>query len=165
MAHAGLPLHLPPDRSRFRGESRRRSAPPASYSPLRNEIMRIHLFHDEPLHLPLPVAALFTRSKCAWLWLPIRIYLGYQWFSAGWAKLRSPAWVRSGEALAGFWGHAVYAPVGGDHGVVYYGWYHAFLQYALMHHWAPWFAKLIAGSETTIGVLLILGAFTGLVAL
>lgn len=108
--------------------------------------------------------SLFDRKALAWLWLPIRIYLGYQWLAAGRAKLGSASWMRTGTALKGFWQHAVNAPVGGPHGVVYYTWYHTFLQYMLVHQWYTWFAKLIAVGETGIGVLLILGACTGLAA-
>jgi thiosulfate dehydrogenase [quinone] large subunit len=131
----------------------------------RCNVAQIELVNTDRIRLPLPLGAITTQARFAWLWLPVRVYLGIQWLSSGWGKLRSPAWMGSGKALAGFWAHAVYAPVGGTQGVVYYGWYHAFLQFALTHHWALWFGKLIACSEAAVGLLLLLGAFTGLAAL
>ena len=115
-------------------------------------------------HRPAHGHGIFDRKELAWLWLPLRVYLGYQWFAAGWGKLHAAAWMQTGTALQGFWQHAVNAPVGGPHGVVYYSWYHAFLQYMLVHEWYSWFARLIAVGETAVGVLLIIGACTGFAA-
>jgi thiosulfate dehydrogenase [quinone] large subunit len=98
------------------------------------------------------------------LWLPVRLYVGYQWFAAGSQKLGSPEWMNGGQALQRFWQHAVSTPPGFMPGAVYYGWYHAFLRFMLVQGYCPWFAKLVAIGETTIGVLLLLGAFTGAVA-
>ena len=47
---------------------------------------------------------------------------------------------------------------------MHYGWYHQFLGFMLQHHWYAWFGKLVAFGETAIGILLILGAFVGVVA-
>jgi hypothetical protein len=27
---------------------------------------------------------LFSDTRFSWLWLPLRLYLGYMWFEAGW---------------------------------------------------------------------------------
>jgi thiosulfate dehydrogenase [quinone] large subunit len=113
---------------------------------------------------PSVVQFLFGSRKVAWLWLLVRVYLGYQWLTAGREKLASPGWMTNGSSLQAFWQRAVIAPVGGTKGVVHYGWYHDLLQYMLNQHWYVWFAKLVAISETSIGVLLILGAFVGAVA-
>jgi thiosulfate dehydrogenase [quinone] large subunit len=110
------------------------------------------------------VRLLFGSPRMAWLWLLVRVYLGYQWLTAGREKLASPGWMTTGSSLQAFWQRAVTAPVGGTMGVVHYGWYHHALQYMLTQHWSVWFGKLVAVGETTIGVLLILGAFVGLVA-
>jgi thiosulfate dehydrogenase [quinone] large subunit len=113
----------------------------------------------------LPVLpSLFTNTRAAWLWLPVRLYVGYEWVTAGWQKLSSPAWMQGGTALRGFWQHAVSLPPGLMPGAVYYGWYYAFLHFMLVHGWFSWFAKLVALGETGTGVLLVLGAFTGFAA-
>ena len=49
---------------------------------------------------------LFGNTRMAWFWLIVRVYLGYQWFEAGWHKL-TPAWLNGGEALKGYWTGAV----------------------------------------------------------
>lgn len=52
-----------------------------------------------------PVARfLFSDVRFSWFWLIIRLYTGYEWFTAGWEKVTSPAWVgaQAGTALTGF---------------------------------------------------------------
>ena len=40
------------------------------------------VYFDEP-----PIArTLFASTKFAWLWLILRLYLGWEWFVAGWGK-------------------------------------------------------------------------------
>ncbi len=107
---------------------------------------------------------LFWDSRASWLWLVARLYLGWQWFEAGRAKLDAPAWMDGGSPLKGFWERAVAVPATGSPPITY-GWYRDFLQYMLDHEGYTWFAKLIAIGETTLGVLLILGAFVGVAAI
>src|SRR5262249_44722973 len=40
-------------------------------------------------HIPAsPVSQfLFSDTRMAWFWLVVRLYVGYQWFVAGWSKL------------------------------------------------------------------------------
>lgn len=54
--------------------------------------------------------SLFTSKVASWLWLAIRLYLGYQWIESGWGKIANPAWMQGGEALKGFWARAVIIP-------------------------------------------------------
>ena len=50
-----------------------------------------------------PIAfALFQTTRFAWLWLIIRVYLGYTWLISGWGKITNPAW-QTGGPLRGFW--------------------------------------------------------------
>src|SRR6266516_2283058 len=39
--------------------------------------------------IPEPALArfLFADTRMAWLWLIVRVYVGYQWLTAGWEKL------------------------------------------------------------------------------
>jgi hypothetical protein len=51
----------------------------------------------------------------ALFWLPIRFFVGREWFAAGLHKITDPAWTGGGEALRGFWERAVAIPEGGVH--------------------------------------------------
>mgnify|MGYP003556085797 CR=1 FL=1 len=42
---------------------------------------------------------LFEGKAFAWLWLAIRLYLGYQWIESGWGKITNPAWMQGGSLL------------------------------------------------------------------
>ncbi|HLZ69705.1 MAG TPA: DoxX family membrane protein [Dehalococcoidia bacterium] len=98
------------------------------------------------------------------LFLLLRLYIGWQWLSAGIEKVNSPAWTRTGTALQGFWTNATKVDAGAKGAAVHYGWYHDFLQYMLDREWYTWFARLIAFGETVIGIALIVGAFVGVAA-
>ena len=110
-----------------------------------------------------PVAKFFFgNTRSAWLWLIVRIYLGYEWMEAGWHKM-TPEWVSGGTALQGFWERAVAIPEQGRPPIAF-GWYRTFIQYLLETESYTWFGKLIAYGELLIGVALILGAFVGIAA-
>jgi len=98
----------------------------------------------------------------AWLWLVVRVYLGYQWLTAGWEKMQSAGWMSGGQSLAAYWQRDVAAPVGGAKGIVHYGPYHNLLAFMLQAQWYVWFAKVVAVGEAAVGVLLIVGAFVGI---
>lgn len=111
-----------------------------------------------------PVAQmLFGSVRLAWLWLILRLYVGYEWLTAGWGKLNNPAWTGSngGAALTGFINGAL-AKTAGDHPDVQ-GWYAWFLQHAVLPN-APLWSRLVAWGELLVGIALILGIFTGIAA-
>ena len=111
-----------------------------------------------------PIArALFSSVRFAWLWLIVRLFLGWQWLDSGWGKLSNPAWMDGGEALRGFWTNAVQVPEQGRPPISY-DWYRSFIQFLLDSGSYTWFAKLVVFGEIIIGTLLILGAFTGIAA-
>ncbi len=111
-----------------------------------------------------PIArALFSSVRFAWLWLIVRLFLGWQWLDSGWGKLGNPAWMDGGEALKGFWTNAVQVPEQGRPPISY-DWYRSFIQFLLDSGSYTWFAKLVVFGEIIIGTLLILGAFTGIAA-
>ncbi len=109
------------------------------------------------------VQRLLSDKRAAWLWLPLRIWLGYQWLHAALGKITNPAWMSSGEALKGFWMNAVKIPETGKP-LATFPWYRGFLQFMLDAQAYTWFAKVIAAGELLIGIGLILGAFTGIAA-
>lgn len=123
----------------------------------------------QPRELQEPPFArfLFADTRVMpWIWLVVRLYLGYEWVSAGWAKLTgagSAAWVgdKAGAAIVGFAKGAL-AKTGGDHPDVT-GWYATFLNDVVIPN-AGLFGRLIAVGETLVGVGLILGALTGIAA-
>ena len=105
-----------------------------------------------------------SHPLAALLWLPLRIWLGYQWFDAGLHKVADPKWVQTGEALLGYWTRAVAIPEAPARPAISFEWYRAFIQGMLDAQAYTWFAKLVAYGELLIGVALILGAFTGIAA-
>ena len=105
----------------------------------------------------------FSNTKIAWLWLVVRIYVGWQWLEAGWGKVTSPMWTGStaGSALSGFINGALHKATG-EHPDVQ-GWYAAFLQNVVLPHVNGW-AHAVAYGELFVGIALVLGAFTGIAA-
>lgn len=106
----------------------------------------------------------FTASTMsAPLWLVIRLYLGYEWFMAGWEKMQNPAWFGNdaGAALQGFIKGAL-GKTGGLHPDVQ-GWYAAFLQNAVLSHVVTWSNAIVVG-EVLVGLGLICGVLTGIAA-
>ena len=109
------------------------------------------------------VQKLLSGKRAAWLWLPLRLWLGWQWLEAASHKLTNPAWMSTGDALKGFWMGAVKIPETGRPAIAF-DWYREFLQMMLNAQAYTWFAKLVAMGELLIGIGLILGAFTGIAA-
>jgi thiosulfate dehydrogenase [quinone] large subunit len=94
----------------------------------------------------------------------LRTWLAWQWISSGAHKLADPAWMDgTGRGLLGFWKAALGSnPHGGA--VITYDWYRAFIQLLVDVHAETWFAKLIATSESGVGIALLLGALVPLAA-
>jgi thiosulfate dehydrogenase [quinone] large subunit len=103
---------------------------------------------------------LFGNTRAGLFWLPIRLFLGFAWFEAGFHKATGTGWLDGGTALAGYWGRAV-AP---DTGTITYDWYRNFIQFMLDNGWETWFAWVITFGEMAVGIGLILGALTGIAA-
>ncbi len=110
------------------------------------------------------IISLLSSTRWAWLWLIIRLYVGYSWFTSGWSKVGNPAWMQSGTALQGYWERAVAIPDAPARPAIAFDWYRGFLQVLLDNGAYTWFAKLIVAGELLIGVALILGAFVGIAA-
>lgn len=106
---------------------------------------------------------LFGDSRMAWVWLLIRLYVGYEWIMAGWEKFTSPMWTgpQAGTALTGFLQGALQQVTGAHPNVS--GWYGWFIANAALPHVAL-FSYLVTYGELLVGIGLILGAFTGIAA-
>lgn len=112
---------------------------------------------------PPVTQALFGDVRWAWLWLIVRLYVGWQWLEAGWGKLGNPAWTgeNAGAAITGFVKGAL-EQTGGAHPNVQ-PWYAWFLETVVLPNATIW-AYLVAGGEVLVGLALIVGLFTGIAA-
>lgn len=106
---------------------------------------------------------LFANTTLAPLWLILRLYVGWEWAVAGWAKVINPVWVgpKAGIAVEGFLRGAL-AKTGGQHPDVS-GWYAAFINNIALPN-SITFSYLVAFGELFVGIALILGLFTGIAA-
>lgn len=109
-----------------------------------------------------------TRSllgdvRWAWIWLILRLYVGWEWLQAGWGKLGNPAWTgnKAGVAISGFANGAL-QKASGEHPDVQ-AWYAWFLNHVVLPNAVLW-SYLITWGEILVGVALILGIFTGIAA-
>lgn len=106
---------------------------------------------------------LFSDTRFSWMWLPLRIWLGWKWFDAGWSKFNNPNWVgdNAGTAVAGFFKGVLADAASARPDVT--GWYANFIQNYAMPN-TVFFSYLITLGEIAVGLGLILGAFTGIAA-
>lgn len=102
---------------------------------------------------------IFRDKRFALLWTVLRIWLGYEWISAGIEKITNPVWVgsKAGVAITGFLKGAL-AKATGDHPLVQ-GWYANFIKTVALPN-AKVFSYLVAYGEVLVGISLILGALT-----
>lgn len=118
-----------------------------------------------PIQIPEPKLSrfLFGDTRIGWAWLILRVYVGYQWVTAGWEKFTSPAWIGSqaGAAIRGFLAGAA-QKIGGAHPDVS-SWYGYFITNIATAH-PVFLSYLVTYGELAVGIGLILGAFTGIAA-
>src|SRR6478672_4152104 len=116
------------------------------------------VLQDHPVEV-----ALFNRTGVVtFVWLVIRLYLGWQWAQAGWEKLQNPKWM-DGTSLLGFWNSSA-SSFGKPHSGVAFDWYAGFLNNLISSNSQTWFAPLVAFGEFLGGIALIVGLFTGVAA-
>ncbi|HKS69204.1 MAG TPA: DoxX family membrane protein [Ktedonobacterales bacterium] len=127
-----------------------------------------------------PIARfLFADPRMAWFWLIVRVYVAYEWLTAGLEKLTGTnfaigagfgthdpktQWVftpTTGAAIKGFVKGAL-AQTSTAHPNVQ-GWYAGFLQTFVLPHPAFW-AYAITFGEVAVGLGLLVGALTGIAA-
>ena len=113
---------------------------------------------------PPVVNALFNDLRYAWVWLLVRLYVGWEWLEAGWEKTHEAAWTQTGLAVKGFWTRAIMVPEPPARPAIAYDWYRSFIEMLLSHEAYVWFAKLIVVGELAIGIALVLGVAIGLSA-
>jgi len=117
------------------------------------------------IQIPEPRLArfLFSDTRIAFLWLVVRLYVGYEWIEAGISKFQSSTWIGSeaGKALTGFVSGALQKTSGAHPDVQ--GWYAMFLNNVVLPN-ASFFSYVVTFGEIAIGIALILGAFVGIAA-
>lgn len=127
-------------------------------------------FRQHELGDPSFIRTIFGNTALAPLWLVARLYLGYQWLIAGWHKVwGDERWIAvdgpDGLGLKAYWERVTAIPEPPARAAITYDWYRDFLKYLLDHETYTWFSWVIGLGEVTVGILLIVGAFTGLAAL
>ena len=116
------------------------------------------IMQDHPIEI-----ALFNKTGViTYVWLIVRLYLGWQWAQAGWGKIVNPKWM-DGTSLLGFWNNSI-ASYGQPHSNVGFDWYAGFLNNLVGANAQTWFAPLVAFGEFLGGIALIVGLFTGAAA-
>ncbi|APC39022.1 DoxX family membrane protein [Clostridium estertheticum] len=99
------------------------------------------------------------------IWTALRIWLGYQWISAGLEKVTGGGWIGStaGAGITGFLKAALVKATGAHPAVQ--SWYADFIKNIALPN-AVTFSYLVAFGELLVGISLILGALTvvGLIA-
>jgi thiosulfate dehydrogenase [quinone] large subunit len=106
---------------------------------------------------------LFSNTRAGLFWLPIRIFLGFEWAVAGWHKLTGTGWVDGGASLLGYWQNAVKVPAQGSAPITF-DWYRSFLQFLIDTNAQAWFGWLITIGELAVGIALLTGALVGISA-
>jgi thiosulfate dehydrogenase (quinone) large subunit len=107
---------------------------------------------------------LFSNSRAGLIWLPIRIFVGFQWIEAGWHKLSGTGWVDGGASLLGYWQNAVKIPDAPAHPSITFEWYRSFLTFLIDNHAQGWFGWLITLGELCVGIGLLTGTLVGIAA-
>jgi thiosulfate dehydrogenase (quinone) large subunit len=112
---------------------------------------------------PAFVRYLFSNTRAGLIWLPIRIFVGFQWVDAGWHKLTGEGWVDGGASLLGYWTNAVKIPEEGRPPISF-EWYRTVLQSLIDSGAHSWFAWLITLGELAVGIGLLTGTLVGIAA-
>jgi thiosulfate dehydrogenase [quinone] large subunit len=111
-----------------------------------------------------PIArALFCEARWSWIWLILRVYVGWTWLSEGIDKAQTPAWIgaNAGSFLTIWITKALTKTTGPFPDVQ--GWYGWFLSAIVLPHTVFWSYTVTFG-EIAVGIALILGLFTGIAA-
>jgi thiosulfate dehydrogenase [quinone] large subunit len=107
---------------------------------------------------------LFSNTRAGLIWLPIRLFVGFEWVEAGWHKLTGTGWVDGGTSLLGYWQNAVKIPEAPARPSITFEWYRTFLQFLIDNGAHTWFAWLITLGELAVGIGLLTGTLVGIAA-
>jgi thiosulfate dehydrogenase [quinone] large subunit len=126
--------------------------------------MNVTLSRKRTLVSDPPIAKfLFNDTRSAPIWLALRLWIGLDWFYAGYEKFTGTGWLDGGTGLLGFWKGAVAIPPTGKAPITY-TWYRDFLQGLIDSQSYTWFSWLIVFGEMAVGLGLIFGCLTAVAA-
>jgi thiosulfate dehydrogenase (quinone) large subunit len=106
---------------------------------------------------------IFSDPKMSIFWLVVRVYVGWQWLTAGWEKVEGSGWVgaKAGTSISAFVATSVKnASIDKPTVQPYYAW---FLQHFVQPAPVVWSYAITIG-EILVGLGLIFGLFTGIAA-
>ncbi|MDQ2809761.1 MAG: DoxX family protein [Chloroflexota bacterium] len=121
---------------------------------------------------PAVARFLLADPRAAALWLPLRLFIGWDFLEAGLHKF-APAffgqtgasWMDSSASILGYWKGAVAINAQTGRGAISYEWWRGFLQVLIDNHADVWFSKVIVFGEIAVGLGLIAGALVGIAAM
>jgi len=121
---------------------------------------------------PATARFLFADPRSAALWLPIRLFIGWDFLEAGlhkfapsWFGQTGASWMDSSAGILGYWKGAVAINAQTGKGPITYEWWRGFLQMLIDSHADVWFSKVIMFGEMAVGLGLIAGALVGIAAM
>jgi thiosulfate dehydrogenase [quinone] large subunit len=106
---------------------------------------------------------LFGNTRAGLFWLPIRIFVGFEWVTAGWHKMADGGWIDGGASLLAYWERAVAIPEEGRPPISF-EWYRTFIQWLIDNGAENWMGWVITFGEIAVGLGLLFGALTGIAA-
>jgi thiosulfate dehydrogenase [quinone] large subunit len=93
---------------------------------------------------------MFADTRFAWLWLPLRLYLGWAWWEAGWHKFVDPKWIDGGQALLEYWQRGLKMT---PKPVIAFDWYRSFIEFLVNSDAHVWLSKIMLFAIATWLVL------------
>jgi len=140
----------------------------------------VRKFVPAPAPVPVPnqvqdpalARLLLADPRAAALWLPIRLFVGWNFLEAGlhkfapsWFGQTGASWLDSSAPILGYWKNAVALNAQTGKGPITYEWWRGFLQMMIANHADVWFSKVIVMGEIAVGLGLIVGALVGIAAM
>ncbi len=116
-----------------------------------------------PVHDPPFLTFLFSDVRSGWLWLVLRLYVGWKWLEAGLQKWE-PGWLEQGTAFERMLERAL-ATSSADGPFVAFEWYRRAIGYVLHTDAYVWLARVVVAAEIAVGIGLIVGLLVGVTAL
>ena len=108
---------------------------------------------------------LFSNTRAGLFWLPIRIFLGFEFAVAGWHKIDGNGLDRRRCGAPRLLAERGEGPAAGQGSPpITFDWYRSFLQFLIDNHAQGWFGWLIALGELAVGIGLLLGILVGVAA-
>ena len=103
---------------------------------------------------------LFQSTGAAWIWLVVRLWVGWALFAEGQSKFAEPSRLEeASRAMGDYWGRV--AAAGAESGRGVDEWQRALLQALSSSQAEHWLAGSVAVSELVLGLAILLGVLVG----